>query len=114
MNQLKIALRNLRRNHRRTALTTLSTAFSIFVFTSLMSFSGSADCVVKQTASSLRIAVHNRAGLTYLLPEAYKRKIESMPHVEALAAQTWFGGVYHDLADQFPNLAVDHENIEKV
>src|SRR5262249_43246795 len=28
--------------------------------------------------------------------------------------QTWFGGVYHDMSDQFANLAVDSDGIEKI
>jgi len=104
----------MKRNPRRTALTTLSSAMSMFVFTTIAAFSGTADRVVADTASSARIAVHNRAGLTYLLPEAYKQRIRSLPHVEAVAAQSWFGGIYHRVSDQFPNLAMDPENIDKI
>jgi putative ABC transport system permease protein len=114
MNCLRLAFRNLRRNSKRTLLTILSTALSMFLFSTLAGFSGSADRVVAQTASSLRIAVHNKAGLIYLVPEAYKRTIATMPHVQAVAAQTWFAGVYHDRSDQFANLAVDPDSIEKI
>jgi len=48
------------------------------------------------------------------MPDAYKLKIASLPHVEVVAAQTWFGGIYHDLSDQFANLAVDYESIDKI
>jgi putative ABC transport system permease protein len=114
MPHLVIITRNLWRNPRRTALSTLSTALSMFVFATLTGFSRSADCVVARTASSLRIAVHNKAGLTYLIPDSYKRKIAELPHVEAVAAQNWFGGIYHDVSDQFANLAVDHDSIERI
>src|SRR5215472_17270745 len=114
MKYLRLAFRNLRRNSKRTLLTMLSIALSMLLFTMLAGFSGSADRVVAQTASSLRIAVHNKAGLIYLVPEAYKRRIAGLPHVEGVAAQTWFGGVYHDMSDQFANLAVDSDGIEKI
>ena len=34
-----------------------------------------------------------------------------MPHVEAVVAQSWFGGIYHEVYDQFPNLAVDPDQV---
>ena len=114
MKYAELALRNLWRNPRRTAFTMLSTALSMFVFSTLASFSGHADRVVARTASAVRIAVHNKAGLNYRMPDAYKRKIAMLPHVEAVAAQTWFGGIYHQLSDQFPNLAVDSDSIDKI
>src|SRR5262249_17018205 len=94
MDYLGLAIRNLRRNSTRTLLTILSTAFSMFVISALVAFSESADRVTTRTASSVRIAVHNKAGLTYLVPDAYKQTIAALPHVEAVAAQTWFGSLY--------------------
>jgi putative ABC transport system permease protein len=111
---LNIVIRNLLRNSTRSVLTLLSTAFSMFVISTLVAFSGSADRVTTQTASSGRIAVHNKAGLTYLVPDAYKQTIAALPHVEAVAAQTWFGGLYRDVSDQFGSLAIDSESIEKI
>jgi putative ABC transport system permease protein len=114
MDYLGLAIRNLRRNSTRTLLTILSTAFSMFVISALVAFSGSADRVTARTASSVRIAVHNKAGLTYLVPDVYKRTIATLPHVEAVAAQTWFGGLYRDISDQFGSLAIDPDSIEKI
>ena len=37
-----------------------------------------------------------------------------VPHVEAAMAQSWFGGILHDVNDQFPNFAVDHAVVDKV
>jgi len=66
------------------------------------------------TASSLRVACHNKAGVTYPLPEAYGRRIAAQPHVEAVAAESWFGGIYHEVSDQFPNLAYDPDQMETI
>jgi putative ABC transport system permease protein len=114
MDYLNLVIRNLLRNSTRSILTSLSTAFSMFVISTLVAFSGSADRVTTRTASSVRIAVHNKAGLTYLVPDAYKRTIAALPHVEAVAAQTWFGSLYRDISDQFGSLAIDSDKIERI
>jgi putative ABC transport system permease protein len=51
-------------------------------------------------------------GLDYPLPESYKSRIASTPHVVAVVPDVFFGGIYHDVTDQFPNIAVDPENID--
>src|SRR5262249_26125343 len=114
MNYLNLVIRNLLRNATRSVLTVLSTAFSMFVISTLIAFSGSAERVTTRIASSARIAVHNKAGLTYLVPDAYKQTIASLPHVEAVAAQTWFGSLYRDISDQFGSLAIDFDSIERI
>ena len=107
-----LVLKNLRRNRRRTILTVLSIAVSLFIFSALASIPIVANQVLADSASSVRIACHNKAGLAYALPQAYKQRIASTPHVVAVAPWSWFGGIYHEVTDQFPNLAVDPEVIE--
>lgn len=60
MGYLNIVIRNLLRNSTRSVLTLLSTAFSMFVISTLVAFSGSADRVTTRTASSVRIAESDR------------------------------------------------------
>ena len=105
-------LKNLRRNRRRTILTILSVAVSLFIFCALADAPLVARQILADSASSLRIACHNKAGLTYSVPQAYKRRITSTPHVVAVVAESWFGGVYHETNDQFPNLAVVPEQVD--
>ncbi len=107
-----LVLKNLMRSKRRTLLTILSIAVSLFIFSALVSLPTVANEVLADTASSVRIAVHNRAGLTYALPEAYKTRIAATPHVAAVVAESWFGGIYHEVSDAFPNLAVDPEQAQ--
>lgn len=106
-----LVLKNLTRNRRRTALTVLSIAVSLFIFAALASVPVVANQILSDSASSVRIACHNQAGLAYSLPEAYKQRIEATPHVVAVVPESWFGGIYHDVSDQFPNLAVDPEDV---
>ena len=109
-----LVFKNLFRSKRRTILTVLSIAVSLFIFSALVSVPTVANQILSDTASSTRIAAHNKAGLAYSIPVAYRQRIVAIPHVEAAMTQSWFGGVYHELYDQFPNFAVDHEQIEKV
>jgi putative ABC transport system permease protein len=112
MKYAMLVLKNLMRSKRRTALTIISIAVSLFIFSALVSLPTVANEILADTASSVRVAVHNEAGLTYALPEAYKTRIATIPHVVAVVPQSWFGGILHEVSDAFPNLAVDPEQAE--
>ncbi|HVA77937.1 MAG TPA: FtsX-like permease family protein [Candidatus Binataceae bacterium] len=112
MKYVALVLKNLLRSKRRTILTIFSIAVSLFIFSALVSLPTVADQILSDSASSVRIACHNKAGLTYSMPEAYKQRIVATPHVVAVTPESWFGGVYHEVSDQFPNLAVDPETAE--
>ncbi len=114
MKYVHLVLRNMTRNRRRLALTVISIAVSLFVFSALVSLPAVANQVLSASASSVRLVCYNKAGLAYSLPEAYRQKIALAPHVEAVVAQGWFGGIYRDPSDQFPNFAIDHEQAETV
>jgi putative ABC transport system permease protein len=114
MKYLPLVLRNLARNRRRTILTILSIAVCLFLFSVLMSVPGTLDLVLKSSAASLRLICHSKAGLAYTLPESYQSKIAALPHVEGVDAWNWFGGIYHEPSDQFPNLAIDQNQMNTV
>src|SRR5215469_10679110 len=109
-----LVLKNLLRSKRRTFLTVFSIAVSLFMFSALVSFPTLAREILADRASSLRLAVHNKAGVTYSMPEAYKQRIAATPHVIAVVPESWFGGIYHEVNDQFPNLAVDPDQVDVV
>src|SRR3984957_8805159 len=112
MKYTALVLKNLVRSKRRTFLTVLSIAVSLFIFSALVSIPTVANQILGATASSTRNATHNKAGLAYNIPVSYKQRIASLPHVEAVIAESWFGGVYHEVYDQFPNLAIDRDQVE--
>lgn len=112
MKYATLVFKNLTRNKRRTILTVASIAVSLFIFSALVSLPTVAHQILADNASAVRVVVHNRAGLTYPLPEAYRRSIAAIPHVSTVVAESWFGGIYHDVTDQFPNLAVDADEAE--
>lgn len=109
-----LVIRNLLRNRRRTILTVLSISVSLFIFSALASIPTVANRILEDSASSARIACHNRAGLAYELPAAYQQRIATIPHVVAVSPESWFGGIYHELSDQFGNEAVDPNTAERV
>ena len=112
MKYAMLVLKNLTRSKRRTILTIISIAVSLFIFSALVSLPTVANELLANSASSVRIAVHNKAGLTYALPESYRTRIAATPHVEAVMGESWFGGIYHEVSDSFPNLAVDPETAQ--
>lgn len=114
MKFLFLIVKNLTRNKRRTILTIVSISVSLFIFSALASLPAAVDRVLSRASSSRRLVVHNKAGLAYGLPPSYLPKIAVMPHVEAAVAQCWYGGIYHEVSDQFPNWALDLAGVEKV
>ncbi|HZC45804.1 MAG TPA: FtsX-like permease family protein, partial [Candidatus Acidoferrum sp.] len=114
MKYMALVFKNLLRSKRRTFLTVLSIAVSLFIFSALVSIPTVANQILGATASSTRVATHNKAGLAYSIPVAYKQRIATIPHVEVVLPESWFGGVYHEVYDQFPNLAADPENVDKM
>ena len=111
MKYAMLVLKNLTRSKRRTILTVLSIAVSLFIFSALISMPAVVNQFLADSASSTRVAVHNKAGVTYGIPEAYKQRAVATPHVVAASAQSWFGGIYHEVSDQFPNMALDPEMV---
>ncbi len=114
MNYLSLVLRNLARNKRRTILTTLSITVSIFIFASLISLPGLLNQILRDRANSRRLITHSKASLFYMLPESYRRRIESLPHVEAVAAYSVFLATYRDPNEQLGVLAVDNDHIGEI
>src|SRR5215470_5988691 len=114
MKFIALVAKNLLRSKRRTVLTVFSIAVSLFIFSALTSLPGVANRVLADTASSVRIACRTKMGLDYPLPQAYKVKIATTPHVVAVVPDIFFGGIYHDVTDAFPNIAVDPDKIDQM
>jgi putative ABC transport system permease protein len=100
---------HLRRNWLRALSTVIAMSLCIFIFCVMQATTRAVNAGL-QTASSSRLITQNAIGWIFTLPVTYKQKISSMPGVSAVSSVTWFGGVYRDLRDFFPNLAVDPES----
>ena len=109
-----LVLRNLARNKRRTILTILSIAVSIFVYAALTSLPILVNQILRDRANSLRVITHSKVSVMYQLPAAYLRQIESVPHVEAASSYTIFLGTYRDPAVQLPALAVSPDHFREI
>jgi putative ABC transport system permease protein len=110
----RLVLRNLLRHPLRTVLTTLSIALSIFLVCAVLTLPGALARILERSSSNLRISVHHKAGFTYWLPAAFVHKVRSVPGVAGVNHFSWFGGVYDDPKNLFPNFAVDPETIGQV
>ena len=108
----RLMFKNLLRSRRRTVLTVLSIAVSLFIFAVLVSPPTFANQMLADTASSVRIISRTKMGFAYPLPEAYKLKIATIPHVVAVAPLVIYGGIYHEASDQFPGVATEATEID--
>jgi putative ABC transport system permease protein len=109
---IKLILRNLGRNKRRTILTAASVALAIFVLFMLGSVL-QAMTNVGDTSEARRLVARNAISLTFPLPEAYGQRLGSIPHVVGITPLQWFQGVYKDNrpANFFPRFATDPETL---
>ncbi len=89
-----IALRNMRRQLRRTILTGLTFAIAVFIYTVLVAVPESMDRIGAEASEGLRLIV--TAPNAYRLPAKYCNSIKKMPHVMACAPEVVFGGIYQD------------------
>ena len=108
--------KNLLRNRRRTILTILSVAASLFLLGILLTVY--AAFFHRDTADdqARRLITRHKVSLTQALPLYYGRRIEGIDGVEAVAALNWFGGIYKDNKPQefFARFAADPEEVFEV
>jgi putative ABC transport system permease protein len=104
---------NLFRKKIRFVLTIGSFAVALFLFGVLAivraSFAGNVDI-----AGADRLVVINRTSIIQPLPLSYADKIRRMPGVKELTYANWFGGVYQDERNFFPQFAIDVDNQRRV
>ena len=109
MKYVRLVLVNLLRKKLRTVLTIGSFFVALFLFGLLAILDLTFDMGV-ELASAERLAVINRASLIQPLPIAYRDQIASVPGVELVTHANWFGGVYQDEKNFFPQFAVEPES----
>ena len=112
---LRLIWKNAWRNRRRTVLTTLSIAASLFLLSTMLCFLASGEVQLERAGGSLRLVTRHATSLTFFLPESHKAKIESVPHVTIVQACFWFGGQVEGHEDLFlSTIATDLEPNEKM
>jgi putative ABC transport system permease protein len=108
MKYLPYVLKHLKRNWIRTASTIAGLALCIFLICVLQTVLD-AIRTTTQDADPSRIITRHAVSLNFRLPLSYKPRIQAIPGVRNVAISTWFGGVYRDIKDFFPNYAVESE-----
>jgi putative ABC transport system permease protein len=111
---LPLIVRNLLRNRRRTLLTILSMGVSVFIFAALVSLPAVVNQILRDSASSLRVICHNKAGFGYPLPGAYEGTIRSFRHVDAVTGYSVFVGTYRDPRVQVPAAALEPDALRAI
>jgi putative ABC transport system permease protein len=109
----RLILANLFRKKMRLVLTIGSFAVALFLFT-FLAVVKSAFSRGTELAGADRLMVINRVGLIQTLPLAYDDKIRAISGVKVVTHNHWFGGVYQDEKNWFPQFAVDIENHRQV
>jgi putative ABC transport system permease protein len=108
-----LILSNLFRKKTRTALTAGSFAVALFLFGVLAVVDGAFQQGV-DVAGVDRLVVLNRVSIIQPLPLAYRDRLARIPGVTRVTFANWFGGVYQDERNFFPQFAIDHESYRQM
>jgi putative ABC transport system permease protein len=108
-----IIFANLFRKKIRLILTIGSFAIALFLFGVLVvvktAFNQGAE-----VASADRLIVLNRTSIIQPVPLSYRERILRLGGVKEITHDNWFGGVYQDERNFFPQFVIDVENQRKV
>jgi putative ABC transport system permease protein len=111
---LNLILRSLFRSKRRTILTVLSLAVSVFMVALLQSLLGTMDALSTSTTGGNRFVVQDKASFTNVIPQSYGNFLRAQPEVDAVCGMQWFGGEYKDPKNFFANFGVDEQTFLRV
>jgi putative ABC transport system permease protein len=113
MKYSRLILANLFRKKIRLALTLGSFAVALFLFAFLGvvkdSFQRGAD-----VAGADRLVVINRTSIINTIPLSYRDKILRIPGVTYVTHNNWFGGVYQEEKNFFPQFVIDPQSQRQV
>ncbi len=106
MRFLPLLLANLLRKKVRTVLTLGSFAVALFLFGLLVAIRGAFTAGV-ELAGADRLIVMHRASFIQPLPFSHKEKLARIPGVRDVASMSWFGGIYRDPKNFFPQFSIE-------
>ena len=104
-----LLLANLFRRRIRTGLTVGSFAVALFLFGILAVVRGAFHQGI-DVAGTDRLVIINKVSLIQPLPFAYRDRLLRIPGVAQATFANWFGGVYQDEKNFFPQFAIDKEH----
>ena len=102
---LRLVIRNAFRHRLRTLLTITGLAVAVLAYGLLRTvvdawYAGAA------AASSARLVTRNAISLAFFLPASYENRIRAVEGVTRVARSSWFGGIYQEPKNFFPQFAV--------
>jgi putative ABC transport system permease protein len=103
---LKLIIRNAFRHRLRTILTLVGVAIAVMAFGLLRTLVGLWYLGV-ESSSATRLVTRNAISLVFSLPISYKDRIRQVPGVKSVSWGNWFGGVFIEPKNFFPNFAVE-------
>jgi putative ABC transport system permease protein len=111
-----LILANALRNKRRTTLTLLSLAASVFLLSTL---EGLLQYMMEHSVASgsvHRIITRRKTSLADRLPENYVQRIGSLEGIDSVTPMVWFGGIYKEFKPEnfFGQLSCDPETWPRV
>jgi len=108
---LKLVFRNAFRHRLRTLLTLAGLAIAVLAYGLLQTvvdawFAGAA------AASETRLITRNAISLSVFLPVSYENRIRGVEGVTRVARSNWFGGIYQEPKNFFPQFAVSDNYLD--
>ena len=105
MYALKFVIRNALRHRIRTGLTVFGLMVAVLAFGLLQTvvdawYAGAA------ASSSTRLITRSAISLAFTLPMGYEQRIRAVEGVSMVGRSTWFGGIYKEPKNFFPQFAV--------
>jgi len=113
MKYLPFIFRNLFRKKTRTLLTVGSIAVALFLFGLLVTIETALNAGV-DVAGVDRLIVRNKISLIMPLPLAYQERLRQIDHVSEATFASWFGAIYQEPKNFFPQFAIDTETYRAV
>ncbi|MEQ1516173.1 MAG: FtsX-like permease family protein [Usitatibacteraceae bacterium] len=109
MYYLKLIFKNVFRAKLRSGLTITGLVIAIVAFGLLQTvvdawFAGS------NASSAARLVTRNAISLVFPMPTYYRERMRAVNGVKKVTLLNWFGGIYKEPRNFFPQFAVDHEN----
>ena len=111
MHVLKLILKNALRHKLRTSLTMLGLVVATLSF-GLLQTVVDAWYAGANAASSTRLVTRNSISLVFPLPVNYQSKIRAVDGVSAVAMANWFGGIYQEPKNFFPQFAISSDYLD--
>lgn len=113
MKYVPLLFANLLRRKVRTILTVGSFAVALFLFCLLVTIRAAFNQGV-EVAGADRLVVINKVSMIQPLPIAYRDRLARVKGVKEVTWANWFGGVYQDEKNFFPQFAIGHETYRDI